>query len=180
MKKVKLTWDPQASVAENARRQLPALVSHFFAAGRKTISRHTPLAELHAFRLEAKRFRYTLELFRPVFGPGLGRRIAELRRMQTLLGDINDCVITRQLVLNAAGRRIAEARQVLDMLESRIDRKLGELDSFWRSSFDAPGEEQRWARYLAVYAGRCRAPRKAAAVAEAPAPAAAEPVGAAG
>lgn len=45
----------------------------------------------HAMRIAAKRLRYTLETFAPLFDGGLDEFIQELRRCQTYLGDIHDC-----------------------------------------------------------------------------------------
>jgi len=45
----------------------------------------------HAMRIAAKRLRYTLEIFAPLYDGQLDVYIQELRRCQTLLGDIHDC-----------------------------------------------------------------------------------------
>lgn len=45
----------------------------------------------HAMRIAAKRLRYTLEIFAPLYDGRLDVYIQELRRCQTLLGDIHDC-----------------------------------------------------------------------------------------
>jgi len=66
----------------------------YFKSGRKTFGGDATPVELHAFRLQTKRFRYTLELFRPVYGPTLERMIRSLRRIQQLLGVVNDCQAT--------------------------------------------------------------------------------------
>jgi hypothetical protein len=50
-------------------------------------------AQLHAFRLSAKRFRYTLELFEPMYGPMLAERVEQVRKIQSVLGERQDCVV---------------------------------------------------------------------------------------
>ena len=70
--------NPAQSVAANAREVLPKLAKKYFQAGRDAVSEKRPPDELHAFRLETKRFRYTLELFRPVYGPQLKRYLKAL------------------------------------------------------------------------------------------------------
>ena len=50
----------------------------------------SPPEELHGFRLETKRFRYTLELFRPLYGPNLDRYLKALRELQGALGKVSD------------------------------------------------------------------------------------------
>jgi CHAD domain-containing protein len=45
----------------------------------------------HAMRIAAKRFRYGLEIGKPVFESRLDAAIAAARTIQTLLGDVHDC-----------------------------------------------------------------------------------------
>lgn len=45
----------------------------------------------HRLRIAIKHLRYTLEIFEPVYEEGLERFIKPLKKMQTLLGDLNDC-----------------------------------------------------------------------------------------
>lgn len=53
---------------------------------------HQPekVQELHAMRIEAKRLRYTLETFAPLFQDGLKEQIKAMRTSQDLLGAIHD------------------------------------------------------------------------------------------
>jgi len=48
-------------------------------------------AELHAMRIAAKRLRYTLETFAPLYQSELLEPIRRIRTLQDLLGDIHDC-----------------------------------------------------------------------------------------
>jgi CHAD domain-containing protein len=155
MKKQKaVAWSPSNSAVESARNTLPQLAERFFAAGRKAAKqgRATP-KELHAFRLHTKRFRYTLELFQPLYGPGLKSRLAELRRIQQYLGDMNDCVITEALLRAGGGKKTAEVKQLLARLDSRKTNRARRFLRYWRDSFDPPAQEKRWHRYLRSYAG---------------------------
>jgi CHAD domain-containing protein len=45
----------------------------------------------HAMRIAAKRLRYTLEVFRPLYGKPTARFIAAARNAQRMLGQIHDC-----------------------------------------------------------------------------------------
>jgi CHAD domain-containing protein len=56
-------------------------------------SLHQPDAksEHHAMRIAAKRLRYRLEIFRPLYGNTLARAIRVTKRLQTLLGELHDC-----------------------------------------------------------------------------------------
>lgn len=47
----------------------------------------------HRLRIAVKRLRYTLEILQPVFEQDGGRWIQPLKKMQTLLGDLNDCAV---------------------------------------------------------------------------------------
>jgi CHAD domain-containing protein len=56
-------------------------------------SLHQPDAksEHHAMRIAAKRLRYRLEIFRPLYGNKIARAIRVTKRLQTLLGELHDC-----------------------------------------------------------------------------------------
>jgi len=47
--------------------------------------------QLHALRKSAKKLRYTLEIFDAPYGKGLQPFIENIKKLQTLLGDIHDC-----------------------------------------------------------------------------------------
>jgi CHAD domain-containing protein len=54
---------------------------------------HQPerIDELHAMRIAAKRLRYTMEIFEPLYDDEFSQLIKDIRKIQTLLGDIHDC-----------------------------------------------------------------------------------------
>jgi len=70
------------------------------------------LQEHHAMRIAAKRLRYTLEAFRPLFEDGLQKEISDVKRMQEMLGEIHDMdvwVEYLETLLREEGRvRLAE------------------------------------------------------------------------
>jgi|YelNatPaOPRAMG01_1025707.scaffolds.fasta_scaffold01729_15 CHAD domain-containing protein len=138
-----MKWDETAGVEVNARARLPKLLARFYAAGREVLAHEDP-DTLHQFRLRGKRVRYSLELFRPVYGPGLEKLLKKLRGAQTALGEINDCATARALTPSEP-----EFHSWLDQRESALR---AEFRRYWLDEFDAPGEERRWLRYLAVYA----------------------------
>ncbi|QOY85358.1 CHAD domain-containing protein [Paludibaculum fermentans] len=84
---------PADDAALQAREALPPLASEFFDAGRKAAVQAGSAKKLHAFRLSAKRFRYTLELFRPFYGPVFLQRLERVRQIQSLLGKRQDCAV---------------------------------------------------------------------------------------
>lgn len=147
-KKKQPGWNASKSAAENARLKLPLLVAAYFEAGRQLILREPSADELHRFRLEGKRLRYTLELFRPCYGPSLVRAINALREIQQHLGDCNDCAATMQLLADRFPNAVRQKRQITRFLQARAAESLAKFREQWREKFDAPGQERRWLRYL--------------------------------
>jgi CHAD domain-containing protein len=47
--------------------------------------------EHHALRIAIKKLRYTIETFAPLYRRGMAKQIAQLKRLQDLLGGIHDC-----------------------------------------------------------------------------------------
>lgn len=147
----KKLWKRSRTIRENLQRRMPRLASDYFEAGRLALGHGRTWEEMHRFRLGTKRFRYTLETFRPAYGPALEARIESLRQIQTLLGDINDCVATSEMV--AAD---PDTESLRNRLAERAEKKTEKLRKYWTATFDAPGERERWMRYLGQYACRPR------------------------
>lgn len=55
------------------------------------VSQPERLEELHAMRIAAKRLRYTMEVFGPLYKEDLKQPLKTVRKIQTMLGDIHDC-----------------------------------------------------------------------------------------
>jgi CHAD domain-containing protein len=55
------------------------------------IDRPECVAELHAMRITAKRLRYTLEVFAPIYPGEMKSALQAVRKVQESLGDIHDC-----------------------------------------------------------------------------------------
>ncbi|NMB79532.1 MAG: CHAD domain-containing protein [Methanomicrobiales archaeon] len=49
------------------------------------------VAEHHATRIAAKKLRYTMEVYGPVYRLGLARPLARVKKIQEILGDLHDC-----------------------------------------------------------------------------------------
>jgi len=84
--------------AAMAQKILPSLASDFFDAGRAAADPAAKPKAMHKFRIRAKKFRYTLELFAPLYGLALDPQLRALRTVQKHLGAINDCVATNDLL----------------------------------------------------------------------------------
>jgi CHAD domain-containing protein len=148
-KKHRIYWDEAGNVGENARAQLPALAGDYFRAGRQLAAPSPSPEDLHAFRLRTKRLRYTLELFRPCYGSALEQRLDELRTVQTMLGDINDCVAALQVASRVLGARSPEFRKLKRYADARVARLTAAFRKHWRQHFDAAGREDWWTGHLA-------------------------------
>jgi CHAD domain-containing protein len=144
---MKRLWKDSMNLQDNLRRRMPKLTAQYFAEGRQATSADTTWEDMHAFRLRTKRFRYTLELFRDVYGPALDRRIDSLKKVQDYLGDMNDAIVSSTMI---------DGESVQAKLQKQAESKASKLRKFWSETFDAPGEERRWTAYLVVYA--CRPP----------------------
>ena len=81
--------DPGDSLAANARRILAVRVAEFYSY-QTVISDEQAVEELHGLRISAKRLRYTLELFRVVFGDLGEQQIERVKQIQELLGQVHD------------------------------------------------------------------------------------------
>jgi CHAD domain-containing protein len=127
-------WDCARPVDVNAHRGLPRLATEFFAAGTVTAGADADYEQLHEFRLLAKRFRYTLELFEPVFGPDIARGVKALRGLQDKLGAVNDCITALGL--------IAADSDAVAAIEKLLAGRETALRGYWREHFDA--RQQAW------------------------------------
>ena len=145
-------WDEKAGAAQNARHQFPALVAAYFAQVREALGHRPEASELHALRLLTKRLRYTLELFRPCYGPGLRARLAALRRIQQCLGEINDCVTVASIVAESSRKESPQRKRIDQFLEQRTQALIEHFRREWIDVFDAPGKERWWTSYLARHA----------------------------
>ncbi|MCX6628554.1 MAG: CHAD domain-containing protein [Candidatus Solibacter sp.] len=137
-------WNLRAGLAANARRALPPIVSAFFSLVRETLAADPTPRRLHRLRLASKRLRYTLELFRPCYPPGLEDRLQALKTLQDWLGEVNDAVASARLL------RVALKHQpkVRRFLEQRAAEQAAGFARHWKESFDTPGREAWWIDFL--------------------------------
>ena len=110
--------DPDASLAENARRILAVKLAEFYAYAPIVADEHA-IEELHDMRIATKRLRYTLELFRPVFGKPGQKQIERVKALQEELGEIHDhdvriALIEEELAAVAAAQSAAINQELAD------------------------------------------------------------------
>lgn len=79
---------------------VPVLVYSRYASVRayESILPTASVAQLHALRIEFKKFRYVLEYFREILGDQVSHAITELKQMQDHLGELHDTDVACQLV----------------------------------------------------------------------------------
>ncbi len=154
MKRRQGKWVADTTAAENAQRELPLFAKDYFALGRKAARKQVSTERLHQFRLATKHFRYLLELFRPMYGPRLDSYIGELRKVQTLLGDLQDFAVTRDMVETGPEMGTTDARRAIEFLTKKEEKKRGEFREYWKAEMDAEGRETAWKNYLGKHAVR--------------------------
>jgi CHAD domain-containing protein len=148
-------WDKRLDAAGNARRRLPTLVSEYFEHGREIVAAgENDPAALHRLRLATKRLRYTLELFRPCYGPGMARCLAGLRVLQQLLGDINDVAASTRILESSLHKDSPQRLRLEKFLQELHDTRVAAFRKYWHELFDAPNQEAWWTQYLARHARR--------------------------
>jgi CHAD domain-containing protein len=141
-------WDESVGAAGNARLRLPVLVEKYFQHGRELMGSSDSPKALHAFRLETKRLRYTLELFENFYGPGLKRCFGSLKSLQDVLGEINDVDTSRAQLERACPQPCPQRQQIEEFLQARWDQRLADFRAAWEERFDAQGQERWWRMYL--------------------------------
>jgi CHAD domain-containing protein len=119
--------DPGGSVAEHAKRLLPPLMEDFFRAGREAARPGSTHRRMHRLRLEAKRVRYTLELFEPVYGESTKAILEPLKQLQDRLGAINDCATTLEMVRRDKGAATA--------VRGLADKREADFREYWGKHF---------------------------------------------
>ncbi len=137
-KKSSIHWRVNKSIERNAARVLPKLAKRLFAEGDRVAAPGVPYKEIHKFRLHGKRFRYTLELFDPVYGENLLPILKGMKRLQDLLGVMNDCVTARKIIPDDAA--------ALAAIDRLLEQREGAFRAGW-ADFDAELRRQ-WKQVL--------------------------------
>jgi CHAD domain-containing protein len=112
----------QAATPEMAQDALDRLAQDFLEHGNDAASPDASPRAMHRFRIVAKKYRYTLELLQPS-----SPLVESIKRISTLLGDINDCVAAAGIVPPLAAR-----------LKKRQRRKIEAFRRCWAVEFAAP------------------------------------------
>ncbi len=126
---------PKPAAEGNERRALVSIGKKFFARGENATKGATP-QQLHKFRIATKKFRYALELFASIYGPGLKIWLEPIKGIQSRLGDINDYETARHMVTrldssdsNGSGR--SRAHKVVADLKKKQRAEVQEFHKLW-------------------------------------------------
>jgi CHAD domain-containing protein len=85
------------ALLRRARREIASHLEELLGF-RGYVDRPECAVELHQMRIATKHLRYSLELFRPLFGDRLDPFIAKARDVQTLLGELHDADVWLELL----------------------------------------------------------------------------------
>lgn len=122
----------------------------------RVIEENTPAQALHALRIECKKLRYLLEFFKTVYPPEEMRPLMQsLKKLQTNLGNFNDCEVQRVTLQRFAHEMyqegVASADSLLAMgrLMDHLLRQQGEERRRFQTcfaSFSLPDNRKRYRR----------------------------------
>jgi len=148
-------WGPKdEDAAANAGRELPILVSTYFADTRQVLAKRRTADTLHKLRIAGKKLRYTLELFRPLYPAGLEERLDELKKLQDWLGSAHDVAAAREII---GKRALQDHAEIAEYLDKREAAQAAGFTRYWKKTFDAKGQEAWWTDFLAQEARPPRA-----------------------
>jgi hypothetical protein len=110
--------DPNASLADNARQILRVRIAEYYSYA-PIVDDERQMTALHNLRISAKRLRYTLELFRSVFGELGEAEIERVKTIQELLGQLHDhdvriALIEDELAILAVEQTVALGRTLAE------------------------------------------------------------------
>jgi len=115
------------SISTTARRELRRAEARFLKSGRRAV---LSAKDLHRVRIAAKRLRYLIELFADLYGPAAEEWLAKIRKVQSLLGRLNNCRTVRAMVSDLGGPK-SIARE-LKKKQRQYQARFGKL---WRKEF---------------------------------------------
>ncbi len=124
---MELDVDPE--VAESARNSMLRITRRFFAAGEAVNTDNSP-EKLHEFRVQAKRFRYQLELLRALYAPAGENWIRDLKLIQSILGAMNDYRIAQSIAGDLGCGPVLH-----QTLRTGEHRKIRRFCQLWRERF---------------------------------------------
>ena len=133
--------DPDAPLALNARRVLAVRIAEFYS-WEPVVDDNDHTEALHQLRISAKRLRYTLELFRGVFGEAGERSIEHVREVQEVLGALHDQDVRIALIQDELRQLAVE--QFDELAEALATAEPDALPLIAASSLQPTPNDSRW------------------------------------
>jgi CHAD domain-containing protein len=128
---------------------LPAMAKDHFRSGKEAAHENASAEDLHGFRISAKNLRYTLDFFAPLYGASLTGLLDQLKEVQALLGDINDCATVRRLLRRHKKHGIEPAmKEFLAALKKRQRQKTEQFREHYAPEFSNAAALLRWKERL--------------------------------
>lgn len=141
-------------IDDTAMQMLPPIAGKHFKRGEKAARVKTSPHELHRFRIATKKFRYTLDLFAPLYGDSVASLTDGLKNIQTLLGDINDYETVNRMISQVTppdpppdGAASLIAAGIVATIEKMQREKAEEFRVQWGQTFTAVNV-RRWKKLL--------------------------------
>jgi CHAD domain-containing protein len=132
---------PVTAAAEGAAREaLPPLLKQRWKSLRKAVARggSAPSDEdLHRIRIRAKRFRYASEAATPVLGKAAKKAAKSAERLQDVLGEVQDGVMSREWLEGASAGVNGRQGFVAGLLAARLDRTGQAARDSWKTSWES-------------------------------------------
>ena len=132
-----------SDIESTAHHVLYKMTKEFFHTGNRAAEESASPRELHEFRIIAKQFRYTLELFLPICGRRATMRLNQIKAIQANLGDVNDCETVRLMLADWGGSPRLER-----LLKKREQKNTEEFRRQWTDAFADPENLHEWLRDL--------------------------------
>ncbi len=141
-----------APVYTLAKRILPKMASEHFRFGKEAAREDASVEEIHTFRIGAKNLRYTLDLFATLYGASISGLLEQLKDVQALLGDINDCATVRRMLHRQKAARVKSdkdgkdpvGKEVLTALKKRQRKKTEQFRHHYTAEFANTAILRQW------------------------------------
>jgi CHAD domain-containing protein len=140
---------------ETAAGMLPDLARKFFDCGAEALRSGGSADALHQFHIAAKKFRYTLELFSPLYGPTLRAWLERVKIVHTLAGRIDDCSTVRKRLMQGARGEAVDSE-----LEKKQRKQVEQFLREWTEEFASPDQARYWVHHLEHFAGKTQPAKK--------------------
>lgn len=147
--------DEDAVVPYQVRHVLPPMIYEHVAAVRAydTVLAEADVPTLHALRIEFKRLRYVVTLFSGVLGKDAEPFVGELKKIQDMLGEMNDIEVAREfltdLMEDLDGDQNAALWLYIDYLENKKPELIDSFPALWHR-FNTKTVQRKLAAAVAV------------------------------